>query len=206
MKENGNREDEESTMDYERDEVEEELSEDTSSEQGCALELMMLREKLQKSQEQMEDLQDQLLRSRADFENFRRRMARDFEERSQLANEKLFEELLPIFDNFSLGLEAVQKPEHHSIVQGFEFILIQFRQLLTAHGVEAIGNEGDLFDPHMADAISIMASDVVADGHVIKVVRPGYRMGKKLLRPAMVIVSKGPEVSAAQRQCDENEE
>ncbi|MDR1437670.1 MAG: nucleotide exchange factor GrpE [Puniceicoccales bacterium] len=155
------------------------------------LELMALRSELQESREQIRDLEDKLLRTRADCENFRKRMVKDFEEHTQMANESLLGELLPILDNFNLGLRAVKGPENQNIIQGFEFILLQFSRLLESHGVEAIANAGDVFDPHESDALSVAENDSVAEDHIIEVVRQGYRIGKKLLRPATVIVSKG---------------
>jgi molecular chaperone GrpE len=152
-----------------------------------------LETKLQQSEKQIEELKDLLLRARADHENFRKRVARDHEEQTQLANATLLTELLPILDNFSLGLKAAEKSEDQSIVQGFRFIYDQLQQLLTTWNVATVGEVGKPFDATIADALATVASEDIPEGHVVKVVRYGYLLGKKLLRPAAVVVSQGPK-------------
>jgi molecular chaperone GrpE len=142
--------------------------------------------------ERVAELEDQLLRARADFENYRRRMVRDQAENAQLACESLILDLLPILDNFSLGLEAAERSGNREIVQGFDLIWQQLQQLLRARGLSSVGAAGDMFDSNVADALTLVPSADIHEGHVVNVIRAGYFLGKKLLRPAAVTVSSGP--------------
>jgi molecular chaperone GrpE len=162
----------------------------SDGEGGCASE--PLEEELRQSRERIAELEDLLLRARADFENYRKRMARDYEERMQLANEALIGDLLPILDNFTLGLKAAKQSGNREIVYGFELIWNQLQQLFATQGVVAVGTVGEAFNSHSADAITMVASEDIPEGHIVEVIRPGYFLGKKLLRPAAVSVSRGP--------------
>jgi molecular chaperone GrpE len=159
---------------------------------GDGMQISFLKEELQRAHEQIRELEDKWLRACADHDNYRKRVVRDHDERVQLANESLIAALLPILDNFSLGLKAVQQHKDQGIVQGFFFIFDQLRQLLHSYGLEPIGVEGDIFDCHSQEAISMVTHEHVAEGRIVEVVRLGYRLGKKLLRPAAVTVSSGP--------------
>jgi molecular chaperone GrpE len=143
------------------------------------------------------ELEDQLLRARADFENYRRRVARDQAENAQLACESLIRDLLPILDNFSLGLKAAEQSGNQEIMQGFDLIWRQLQQLLGAHGLTPVGAAGELFDANIADALTLVPSANIPEGHVVNIIRVGYFLGKKLLRPAAVTVSSGSPVVKA---------
>ncbi|MDR2677283.1 MAG: nucleotide exchange factor GrpE [Puniceicoccales bacterium] len=142
--------------------------------------------------ERVAALEDQLLRVRADFDNYRKRVARDHAENMQLACESLIQDLLPILDNFSLGLKAAERTGSGEILQGFDLIWQQLQQLLSMRGLSPVGTAGEAFDSNIADALTLVPRADVPEGHVVDVIRVGYFLGKKLLRPAAVTVSSGP--------------
>ncbi|MDK2857941.1 MAG: molecular chaperone GrpE [Verrucomicrobiota bacterium] len=138
-----------------------------------------------------ESLRDQLLRLRADFDNFRKRTQRERNELFLLANESLFLELLPVIDHFEMGLKSAE--EHRidrSVADGFRLVYNQLLDLLKKFNVTPIDAVGKTFDPHRHEALTHLPSDQPAET-VIEQVRRGYLMGEKLLRAAQVVVSSG---------------
>lgn len=143
-------------------------------------------------QDQVEKQKDNYVRSMADFDNYRRRMVRELEEMRKNAAFSLIEDLLPILDNLSLGLEAAKKGESVSeIVQGFQMVFDQFKAILIDNGVHELNPEGAFFDHNEHECVSLIGSMEVEANKVISVVRLGYRLNGRLLRPASVIVSSG---------------
>ncbi len=137
---------------------------------------------------------DRLLRTQADFENFRKRAARERADLIKTANEKLLQELLAPIDHFEMGLQSVQKGgQEDPLRQGMEMVLTQFRQFLKGQGVSEIEAMGQPFDPAQHEAVAHQESDQ-PEGVVIQQLRKGYRLNDRLLRPATVIVSKGRAV------------
>lgn len=135
---------------------------------------------------------DLYLRSQADFDNFRKRAGRDKEEAIRYSNSALLERLLPILDNFELGLEAArQSPDASGIIQGMSMVQKQLADFLQEHGVEVLSAEGTTFDPNLHEAVGQEASETVAEGIVVRQLRRGFKLRDRLLRPATVIVSKG---------------
>ncbi len=136
------------------------------------------------------------LRTAADFDNYRKRAARDKEDAIRYANTALLDDLLPVIDNFELGLAAARSAEGaDAILQGLDMVSRQFRDFLTSAGVEEITTEGAAFDPNLMDAVGHEPSESVAEGVVLRQTRRGYKLRDRLLRPASVVVSKGPEAS-----------
>lgn len=138
--------------------------------------------------------QDRYLRAVADLENFRRRTVREKEELRLYAASRVLEDLLPGLDNLALALDAVRKPgaDLKSLAGGVEMVLTQLKSALTSHGLKEIMPAGQPFDPHQHEAISHMPSADVKEEHVLTVVRTGYSLNGRLLRPASVVVSSGP--------------
>ena len=142
-------------------------------------------------------LKDQLLRLQADFDNFRKRTARDRLETQQQAAAQLIAALLPALDHFQLGLKNAQvHAQDANIVTGFQMIYTQLLEAFTQAGLAALPVEGQPFDPNMHEAVTTVPSEEHPEGTVITEVRRGYTLGGKLLRPAQVIVSRGPAVPA----------
>lgn len=136
---------------------------------------------------------DRYTRSVADLENFRKRTMREKDELRQYAVSGLMEDVVPILDNLGLGLAAAkQKTDVNSIVEGVSLIMEQFKTTLGRHGLKEVNPAGQKFDPNFHECISHQPNSEVAEEHVIQVVRLGYTLNGRLIRPASVIVSSGP--------------
>lgn len=140
------------------------------------------------------DNYDRYLRAVADLENFRRRTVREKDELRQFAASGVLEDLLPVMDNLGLAILAAKQPKADvsSLTGGVEMVLSQLKSALTNHGLKEINPAKEAFDPNLHEAISMQASTDVAEGTVLTVVRTGYSLNGRLLRPASVVVSSGP--------------
>jgi len=135
---------------------------------------------------------DLALRSQADFDNFRKRAAREKEDAVKFANLTFLERLLPVLDNFELGLNAARAgAEHSPILMGMDMVAKQLTDFLTGSGVEPVHGEGQPFDPNLHEAVAQEASATVPEGTIVRQLRRGYKLRERLLRPATVVVSKG---------------
>ncbi len=167
------------------------------------------------SPEQIEDLKtraakadenwDRLLRTTADFENFKKRAAREKIDSAQYASASLLQKLLPVLDNFEMALAAAQtattapssspKADNgklSSLQSGVLMIQQQLKNALVETGLEEINAAGKPFDPNFHEAVSQVESTDVAEGNVLQQLRKGYKFKDRLLRPATVIVAKKP--------------
>ncbi len=135
---------------------------------------------------------DIALRSVADLDNYRKRMAREKDDAIRYANTGFLERLIPILDNFELGLQAAKAGGGHSAVQdGMMMVSKQLQDFLASCGVETIDATGQHFDPNLHEAIAQEQSAEIQEGFVIRQLRKGYRLKDRLIRPANVVVSKG---------------
>jgi molecular chaperone GrpE len=142
---------------------------------------------------------ERLLRTTADFDNFKKRAAREKTEAVQFANAGLLQKLLPVLDNFEMALaavEAVKEDKLSSLKSGVAMIQQQLRNALAETGLEEIDATGKLFDPTLHEAVSEQESSEVKEGHVLQQIRKGYRMKERLLRAAAVVVAKAPAAPA----------
>lgn len=145
---------------------------------------------LKKARAQAEELQQRLLRTQADFDNFRRRTVKEKEELAQYASFKLMTDLLPVLDNFERALVAVQTgSEEQSFIKGVDMIFRQFTQVLEQEGVKAMNAVGEPFNPEFHQAIMQVESEEHEEGIVVEEVQKGYMLNERVLRPAMVKVS-----------------
>ncbi|HNQ87680.1 MAG TPA: nucleotide exchange factor GrpE [Verrucomicrobiota bacterium] len=138
---------------------------------------------------------DRFLRTAADFENYKKRAARERQEAARVANEKLLESLLPVLDHFEMAIVAADSatsPNVESLRAGIQMILGQLRTVLTDAGLEEIPAIGQPFDPNIHEAIAQLESTEVAEGVVLQQVRKGYRYRDRLLRPSRVVVARPP--------------
>lgn len=136
---------------------------------------------------------DLALRSQAELDNFRKRMAREKADAIRFGNAALLESLLPVVDNFRFGLDAARREAGPSVVvDGMSMVYKQLNDILEQAGVQEVEAEGKPFDPNFHEAVQEEASQEVEAGHVLSVVRRGFRLYDRLLRPANVIVSRGP--------------
>ena len=144
--------------------------------------------------------QERYLRAVADLENFRKRTVRDKDELRQFANSGLMEDLIPVLDNLGLGLAAArtQQADGKSIADGVTLVMEQLKSTLTRHSLKEVNPAGQIFDPNQQECIAHQPSDEFAAEMVMQVVRLGYTLNGRLLRPASVIVSSGPAVASAE--------
>jgi len=147
---------------------------------------------------QAEKFRDLAMRTAADFDNYRKRATREKEDAIRYANTSLLESLLPVIDNFELGLEAARgASDSDAILKGLGMVQRQFADFLASAGVEEIKTDGAEFDPNLMEAVGHENDDKIAEGRVLRQARRGYKLRDRLLRPASVFVSKGPASDAA---------
>jgi molecular chaperone GrpE len=140
------------------------------------------------------DYYDRYLRAVADLENFRRRTIREREELRLFGTAGVLGDLIPVLDSLSLAVESAKQPHSDlkALADGVDRVLQQFKAALAAQGFIEINPVGLPFDPHQHEAISHQPDARVKEEHIITVVRTGYSLNGRLLRPASVIVSSGP--------------
>jgi molecular chaperone GrpE len=161
-------------------------------------------------QKMVEDLRSELdkykdlaLRSVADLDNYRKRVAREKEDAIRYANASFLERLIPVLDNFELGLQAAKVSASASaVLDGMGMVHKQLQDFLASCGVEIIEAQGQKFDPNLHEAIAQEETADVEDGVVLRQVRKGFRLRDRLLRPANVVVARAvaapvPETKAA---------
>ena len=142
-------------------------------------------------QAEVDRYRDAAQRAAADLENYRKRMIREKEEAIRFANAGLLEKLLPILDNFELGLEAARGDEAaKGIVSGFAMIHRQLGDFLQSSGLQPIDAVGQQFDPKLHEALGHESDPEQAEGVVLRQLRRGYRLADRLVRPSSVIVNK----------------
>ena len=149
--------------------------------------------KLQKAAQEIDQLKDQLLRLRADFDNYRKRSLREKGEIYENANEALMLELLPIIDHLQLAINSAKEHKAHAAFQdGLQLIADQLMTAFAKYGLNPFNSEKQPFDANLHEAISCLPSETEPEGTILAQSRQGYRFKNKLLRPAQVVVSSGP--------------
>ena len=141
-------------------------------------------------QKERDDLYDRLLRKTAEFDNFRKRVERDRRDMVEWASADLLTELLPVVDDFDRALAAEAPPEAQAYKAGLELIQRQLAELLKKRGVTTIDAMGADFDPHHHQAVAYEEVEGAREGEVVGVMAKGYKLGDRLLRPALVRVAK----------------
>jgi molecular chaperone GrpE len=138
---------------------------------------------------------DDLKRLAADFENFRRRAARDQESLVERAHERLVMQLLPVLDDLERALEAASAHENARLEEGVRLVERQLREILAREGLVEIETDGP-FDPHLHEALLTQPSDA-EEGAILQVLQRGYRLGDRVVRPARVAISQGLQEAPA---------
>jgi molecular chaperone GrpE len=141
-------------------------------------------------QQERDALQDRLLRTAAEFDNYRKRIDRERRDLSEFAAANVLLELLPILDNFERALQAPAPPDADAFRKGIELIHRQVLDLLRKRGVKPIEALGSDFNPNFHQAVIHEATDRHREGEVVQELQRGYMLGDRLLRPAMVKVAK----------------
>ena len=134
---------------------------------------------------------DALQRLKAEFDNYRKRVARDQHEQAARAHERLVKELVPVLDDLERALEAAGRHEEAKLEEGVALVHRSLADLLAREGLVEVETNGK-FDPHTQEALLSQRSDA-EEGAVIQVLQKGYRLGDRVLRPARVVVSQGSD-------------
>ena len=150
-----------------------------------------LEDRLQALEAERDEYLNDLQRVAAEFENYRKRAAREQADFATRAAERLVKELLPVLDDLERALEAAAAHEEAKLEEGVRLVERALRQVLAREGLVEIETDGD-FDPHVHEALLSQPSEA-EDGAVIQVLQKGYRLGDRVLRPARVVVSEGLE-------------
>lgn len=147
---------------------------------------------LQALQVERDGLMDQLLRARAEFDNYRKRVARETEALRQRAAEALVHDLLTVIDNLDLALKY-RDTDPEALAEGVGMVAKQMHDVLGRHGLAPIESEGKPFDPAVHEAVSQVPSGEVPKDMVVQEFQKGYILGGRVLRPSRVTVSSGPD-------------
>ena len=158
-------------------------------------EIAGLHAELEAAKQTIEDQKDSVVRAAAETENVRRRAAQDVEKAHKFALEKFSNELLPVIDNLERAIEFSDKENEtlKPVLEGIDMTLKSFSDALAKFGVEAVDPQGEAFNPELHQAMSIQPSNDVSPNTVLAVMQKGYTLNGRLLRPAMVMVSKAAE-------------
>lgn len=162
------------------------MSDETETTSGTTAELDALKAKA-------EENWDRYVRLAAEFDNFKKRAARDRDDAVRYANQALLARLLPVLDNFEMALTAAAGGDSaDSLRTGVNMILSQLKGVLAEAGVEEIDAMGQPFNPALHEAVSQRETVDAPEGQVVQQLRKGYKLRDRLLRPASVIVAKAP--------------
>jgi molecular chaperone GrpE len=146
---------------------------------------------LEAVQKERDELLDTLQRVQADFDNYRKRAARDQQSLVARAHERLVKELLPVLDDLERALEAAEAHEEAKLEEGVALVTRSFADVLRREGLEEVQTDGK-FDPHVHEALLSQPSEA-EEGSVIEVLQKGYRLGDRVIRPARVVISRGSD-------------
>jgi molecular chaperone GrpE len=146
-------------------------------------------EELESVRAERDEYLDLLQRTKADFENYRKRAVRDQERLVAHAHERLVQELLPVLDDLERALQAAERHEEAALVDGVKLVQCALRKALEKEGLAEIETEG-AFDPHVHEAVLTQPGNGKESGSVLEVLQRGYRLGDRVVRPARVIVAE----------------
>ena len=150
-------------------------------------------EKLAEAEARAKDANEKYLRQYAEFDNFRKRIAKEKEDALRYGNEKFAKELLPVLDGLEQALAHAETSDKAAIVEGVHLVLRQFLKVMENFGVTPVDAVGLPFDPHHHEAMAHHESDQHDPHTVVNEYRRGYKMHDRLIRPSLVTVAKPPE-------------
>lgn len=156
---------------------------------------------LEALERERDELKDQLLRARAEFDNYRKRMLREGEQLRKTAAQGLMRSLLPIVDNLERALSHAED-KSDGFAQGVEMIVKQFSNVLADQGLQPIPSVGEIFDPNVHEALTHQPSDQYPADTVMEEFQRGYRLGDYVLRPSQVVVSSGAPAPVTSDETD----
>lgn len=172
----------------------EETSQESSNEMGESQTIDPKDQEIENLRNALAEANDNLLRVKADAENFKKRLAKDFEEKLKFANQSLLMDFITFADNIDIALTHLQSAETTSIEkikEGFELILKQFKDILAKHGMKEICCEvGEQFDPNKHEALMLDARDDFENNAITMILQKGYTLNDRVVRPTKVKVNK----------------
>jgi molecular chaperone GrpE len=165
-------------------------AEQSSAAPADQLDVEDLLARLQDAERERDKLLDDLRRTAADFDNYRKRVAREQIQILARSGERVVAKLLPVLDDLERALDAAEHHEDAKVLEGVRMTKDALAGVLASEGVEEIATDGP-FDPHVHEALLSQPAEGVEPGHVVQVVQRGYRIGDVVLRPARVVVAAG---------------
>ena len=151
-----------------------------------------LSQKLTEYENKLGEMRDVLLRERAEIENQRKRLQRDLEQARKFANERLLGDLLPVCDSLERGL-AIENADVAALREGMDLTLKALLKVAEGNGLKPIDPLGEPFNPELHQAMTMVAAPGKPPNSVVAVMQKGYALNDRLLRPALVAISKGPD-------------
>ena len=149
---------------------------------------------LEKFMDENEELKNRMLYLHAELDNFKKRSAKEKEQLLLFGNERLIKELIPLLDNLELAINHGREDDNsRQFVSGIELIYNEFLNILKRFGVTQLDEEGEEFDPNFHEAVSSINVPDKEPGTIYQVVRKGYTLNRRLLRPVQVIITAGPD-------------
>ncbi len=164
--------------------------------------LKEIKDRLQEKEAEAKEHYDRVLRTAAEFENFKKRSEREMTDFRKFASEAVFREILPIIDNLERALDVSGNSDCEAVVEGVKITLKQFISSFSKFGVVPIEAVGKPFDPRFHEAVMSEESDTQPDNIVLKEMQTGYMINDRLLRPSMVVVARQPASGEAGAECD----
>ncbi len=174
------------------EDVEKELKENERRQEECRIKVEELEEKVKKLATENEELKNQLMRLAADFDNYRKRVEKEKEEIFNYGYSELIKDFLLVIDNLERAIEVAENNKDvEALLEGVKLTLNSFWSTIKKYGVEPLEAEGRPFDPNFHEAMTLVETDEVEPGTVIKEFQRGYMIKDRLLRPSRVAVSAG---------------
>lgn len=165
-------------------------SQSAQADEGVVADVEALKQSLEEARAKADENWDLALRTQAELENMRKRTERELQNAHKYALEKFASELLAVRDSLEMGIQAAGDADAQQLKEGSELTLKMLSQVMEKFGIKAVDPVGEKFDPELHQAMSMQEADDVPPNTVVAVMQKGYTLNDRLLRPAMVMVSK----------------
>ncbi len=184
-----------------REEIKKEKNMDKNKEEKFEEKIASLEEALKKKEEELADCKDKMLRYAAELENFKKRVEREKLEHMKFALEEFAKELLPFLDNLERAVQMAKETEDlEKMIEGIELTLSGYFKTLERFGLKTFVAEGQRFDPNYHEALSVEENPDVEENTVLKELLRGYTLHDRVIRPALVVVSKKNKKDSGQEE------
>ena len=184
--------------------IEKEKVKKTTKKRGTKTKEQKLKSRIEELETQLKETEDKLLRTHAEYDNYRKRSVKELADTRAYVKADTLTPVLNVFDHFKMAVTAAEQTDNMDVLrEGMKMINNEFSKAMEEFGVEEINAVGQQFDPKLHDAVAKEPSDEVEEDYIIKQWRCGYKLGDRLLRPASVVVSSGPEAEEENRETDE---